>query len=128
MEMTKEKRDIIITSLYEKYGKGEISANQRELLIQKVNDKFYTEMVSIEMEAAKAKEESKEEETASEETPKEETKDDSKKESKELSPKEKMEKFTEVVNKQCEDGKITEEFRDQLLEKAKEKFLSDKSE
>ena len=57
--MTKDTRDNLITALYDKYGKGEISVTQREQLIQKINDKFYTEAVSIM--AEKAKEEKTEE-------------------------------------------------------------------
>lgn len=111
MEMTKEKRDMIITSLYEKYGKGEISVNQREQLIQKMNDKFYVEMVNIATENAKADEEIDNEEKSIE------------------SPlKEKFEMFKEAVDAKYENGEITEEFRDQLLEKAKDKFCSNEEE
>lgn len=110
MEMTKEKRDMIITSLYDKYGKGEISVTQREQLIQKMNDKFYTEMAAITTEKAKSED------------------DESDKAAKELSPKEKFELFKTTVEERCEKGEITEDFRDQLLEKAKEKFCPDKSE
>lgn len=116
MEMTKEKRDTIITSLYDRYGKGEISATQREQLIQKVNDTFYTEMVSITTEKAKSEQE--------------EDKAKKAKDSKDCDKpsKEKFELFKKTVDERCEKGEITEEFRDQLLEKAKEKFCPDKSE
>jgi hypothetical protein len=104
MEMTKESRDTIITSLYEKYGKGEISATQREQLIQKVNSKFYTEMTAVTTEKAKSD-------------------DKPEKKTKELSSKEKYDLFKTTVYDKCKNGEITEEFREELLEKAREKFL-----
>jgi hypothetical protein len=119
MEMNKETRDTIITSLYDKYGKGEISATQREQLIQKINDKFYTEMTAIMTEKAKVKEA---EETETEDAEKPDKECDKK-------SNDKFDKFKEEVDKRCENGETTEDFRDQLLEKAKEKFCSnDKSE
>jgi hypothetical protein len=110
MEMTKEKRDLLITSLYDKYGKGEISANQRELLIQKINDKFYTEAVAIMTE--KAKSDKKECDEKSEEP----------------CTNKKYDKLKKSIEKKFEDGEITEEVRDKLLEKAKEKFCPDTEE
>lgn len=123
--MTKDTRDNLITTLYDKYGKGEISVTQREQLIQKINDKFYTEAVSIM--AEKAKEEKVEEPVAEEPVEEPATEEPAAEESTPCST-EKFDKFKKAVEEKCKKGEITEEIRDQLLEKAKEAFCSAKSE
>lgn len=106
MKMTKEVRDTLVTTLYEKCANGEISRDQRELLIQKANSMFVAE-ASVQTE-----------ETPVEETPVvEEARE-------ELSPKEKYNIFKESVYEKYTEGKITLEQREELLEKAREKFLS----
>ena len=111
MEMTREIRDNLITSLYDRYGKGEISINQRELLIQKINDKFYTESVAI-----------MNENTNTENEPEVEPAIEPEETSNETPTNEKFDLFKESVDKKFEAGEITEELREQLLEKARAKF------
>ncbi len=144
MKMTKEFRDEIVTVLYEKCSAGEITVDEREELIQEANNELidgvdlpYDDEVSeeVHVEEACAKEAAEEEKPAdSEEEPekepeepkeKEEAPKDKEKSSKKLTKKEKYEIFKDAVYKKCKDGEITEEFREQLLEKARETFLPD---
>ena len=124
--MTKDTRDNLITALYDKYGKGEISVTQREQLIQKINDKFYTEAVSIM--AEKAKEEKTEEPVVEEPKSEEPVAEEPATEEPTPCSTEKFDTFKKAVEEKCKKGEITEEIRDQLLEKAKEVFCSAKSE
>jgi hypothetical protein len=103
MEMTKEKRDTIIDTLYERCSNGEISISQREALIQKTNSLFITT-------------ESSNLSTESEEDTLIETKTY-------ISPKEKYHMFKESVYKKYSSGEITLEAREELLEKARDKFF-----
>lgn len=102
MTMTKKTRDDFITIVYEKYANGEISENQRELLIQKANSCIDLDSLNVVNE-----------------------KTEEPKKQKKLSPKEKYDMFKKAVYKKCEDGEITEDFREELLEKARDEFLPD---
>jgi hypothetical protein len=108
MLMTKEKRDTIVSVLYEKCSNGEISLNQRELLIRKANNMLITES-SIDSDNSSASIEFMESAVESEKS--------------ELSPKEKYKMFKECVYTKCAKGEITVEMRESLLEKAREKFF-----
>ena len=108
MTMTKEKRDALVTVLYEKCANGEISREQRELLIQKANSMFVATEAPI----------------VKESTENEPTVEAVVEESKELSPKEKYNLFKESVYEKYTTGKITIDQREELLEKAREKFLN----
>jgi hypothetical protein len=123
MKMTKEIRDTIVTALYDRYGKGEISIGQREQLIQKINDKFYEESVTVMIEK------SKEEDTPVEEDAPTKTEEVSEEPVEETEcSNEKFDKFKKAVEEKCKNGEITEDVRDQLLEKAKEAFCAKKPE
>lgn len=100
MEMTKEKRDLIITNLYDRCAKGEISRNQREKLIQKTNSMFTATESAVETESVNTTEMEKN------------------------SPKEKYEMFKESVYKKFSNGEITIETREILLEKARDTFFT----
>lgn len=102
MEMTKEKRDAIVTTLYEKCGNGEISRDQREALIQKANAMFVATEAPVEHVESESNTES----------------------TNELSPREKYNMFKEAVYNKCTKGEITVEAREELLEKAREEFLT----
>ena len=109
MAMTKEKRDTIVSTLYEKCANGEISLNQRELLIQKANNLLIAEScINNESSFTESTE------TVIENAENEKT---------ELSPKEKYNIFKESVYAKCIKGEITIEAREELLEKAREKFF-----
>lgn len=101
MEMTKEKRDLIITTLYERCSNGEISCTQREKLIQKVNSMFVvkesTELPNDQINTTNTKE---------------------------YSPTEKYSMFKESVYKKYNNKEITLEQREELLEKARDKFFT----
>lgn len=99
MEMTKEKRDKIITTLYERCSKGEISCEQRETLIRKTNSMF----------------------VVSESTERPETTVNN---TKELSPKEKYNAVKSAVYTKHSNGEITLEQREELLEKARDRFCT----
>lgn len=101
MEMTKELRDTIVTELYQRCAKGEISCNQRETLIRKTNSMF-TVNESVQT--------SKPETIVSNNQ-------------KEISSKEKYNLFKESVYKKYANKKITLEQREILLEKAKNEFM-----
>ena len=97
MRMTKEKRDIIVNSLYDRFSKGEISREQREKLIQKTNSMFVaTESVDQHDEST---------------------------EQAELTPMEMYNIFKESVYEKYANKEITIEMRESLLEKARDKFL-----
>ena len=100
MEMTKELREKFIDVLYERCANGEISRDQRELLIEKVNSMFVAT----------------ESETTTVDT-------DNVTESREFSSKEKYNMFRESVYAKCANGDITVEQREALLEKARDSFL-----
>ena len=104
MKMTKEMRDNIITVLYEKCANGEISIDQRELLIQKANSALITEDVETETDL--------------------ETEATNIVESTELSPKEKYDAFKTLVYEKCAEGELTEDEREDLLVKAVDRFLT----
>ena len=108
MEMTKELRDEILTVLYEKCSNGEITVEEREELIQDATDEYL-------MTITEAATEKKEEQADSNE---EKAEPDKK-----LSSKEKYDMLKDAVDKKCEAGEITEDFRDKLLEKASKEFL-----
>lgn len=101
MKMTKEMRDNLVTVLYERCSKGEISVEQRELLIQKANSAFVAEST---------------EKTVEEETPVVETQ--------ELTAKEKYDRIKTMVYEKCTNGEITVDQREELLEKARDRFLT----
>lgn len=102
MEMTRTKRDAIITSLYERCSKGEISVAQRESLIQKTNSMFIA--------------------TESTKEPVVDTVNEEKQ--LEISPMDKYDLFKESVYQKCAKGEITLENREELLAKARDKFFT----
>ena len=99
MEMTKKNRDLIITTLYEKCSEGEISVSQREKLIQKVNSML------VVSESAKKNDNYV---NITNDT--------------ELSSLEKYKMFKESVYTKYSNGDITLEQREELLEKARDRF------
>lgn len=101
MLMTKEKRDTIVSALYERCSNGEISIDQREKLIQKTNSMF----IVNETETHNVKESAQVE----------------------LSPKEKYNMFKESVYKKYADGEINAEAREMLLEKARDRFFPEET-
>ena len=108
MEMTKEIRDTLVTTLYERCSIGEISRNQRELILQKINSLFV---------ATEAKKNCDEGEC--------DKSDKSDKAEKKLSPKEKYKIFKDEVYKRCANKEFDEDTREALLEKAREEFLKE---
>lgn len=124
MKMTKELRDEIVTELYERCASGEISVEEREYIIQEATNDFIS---GVDIDTPELQVEKCEDETPSEKSDDAKSEDKTSEEnpSKELSQKEKYELFKDAVYKKCKDGEITEEFREELLEKAREKFLPD---
>ena len=109
MEMNREKRDTIISSLYERCSNGEISVSQRETLIQKTNSMFFaTETQKQNISTKSIVEESVE--SSIEEC--------------EISPMEKYNLFKESVYEKCAKGEISITVREELLAKARDKFLN----
>lgn len=98
--MTKETRKTIVDALYDRYANGEISLEQRELLIRKANS-MYTVTESVD---------NTDEETnaVAEERP--------------LDPTQKYNMFKESVYQKYKNGDITLEMREELLQKARDKF------
>ena len=97
MKMTKEKRDLIKDTLYERCSNGEISCAQREKLIQKMNSMF---VVS------------------------ESTNQTTNTEEREFSPVEKYNMFKESVYEKYNKKQITLEQREELLERARDRFFT----
>ena len=103
MNMTKEQRDEFISVLYDKCSKGEISRDQREKLIQKVNSMFVVPNdthTTPEVDAC---------------VPHEHTCDD-------MTPKQKYEMFKALVYKKWHQNEIDTCTREELLVKARELF------
>ena len=112
MIRTIEDRDRVINALYNKCKEGEISVNQREALIQRARTEYMLES-------------SKVEETV-EEVPTEEVVEEAGKEKKKMSPKTKFNKLKKEIYQRCKDGEITEDQREELIEKARDLcFFSD---
>lgn len=100
--MTKENRKTIIDALYNRCANGEISLEQRELLIRKVNSLHdITESCDIE--------------NVSEEM-NIDTDDEL------ISSSQKYEMFKDAVYRKCKNGDITLDMREKLLQKARDKF------
>lgn len=108
MKMTKEMHDKIVTNLYERYGNGEISYKQREILIQKANSRLITESFNNEEIHIDNNEDIIKPEL----------------ENTNLTPKEKYNMFKESVYNKHIKGEITLEVREELLERAREKFFT----
>ena len=128
MTMSKENRDTIISSLYERCSNGEISVSQREALIQKTNSMFFAtefskQNTSNEDNVVEESVENNIEETTVEESVDEEIIDSSIVESN-LSPKEKYNLFKESVYERYSKGDIGITVREELLEKARDKFFT----
>lgn len=96
MNMSKDNRDRIIASLYERCQNGEISVNQRELLIKKLNSSF---------------------------TPTETQFTESKHESLAIK-RDKFNAISDRLYQDCARGIITLEQREILLERAREEYLT----
>ena len=111
MNMTKETRKTLVDALYNRCANGEISLEQRERLILKINS-MYTESAM------------------NNDTDPETTEviadvvEESVEEPKQISPNEKYTMFKNLVYKKCSTGEITLEAREELLEKARNEFFT----
>jgi hypothetical protein len=108
--MTKEDRNTLVNALYNRCANGEISVNQREQLILKINS-MYTATESIN-------------DTNVEDTIQESTENTQElvQETRNLTPTQKYKMFKESVYQKCSNGEITVEMREELLAKAREAF------
>ena len=112
--MTKETRKTLVSELYNRCANGEISLNQREQLILKINSMYTvtestntTETVETHVDVQESVQET--------ETPVE-------KQPEKLTPTQKYKMFKESVYQKCANGDITVEMREELLAKAREAF------
>lgn len=125
MEMSKENRDTVISSLYSRCFGGEISVEQREALIQKAKT------MCANFEAAKARAAQVKVEKAVEAPAKKVeapvvrervSRPTVQKES--VPPSERFNLFKDAAYAKCADGKFNLEFREELLKKARERFFN----
>ena len=111
MNMTKETRKTLVDELYNRCANGEISLEQRECLILKVNS-MYMESVMDNNNTPETSEVVID------------TVEEPVKESKQISPNEKYTMFKNAVYKKYSTGEITLEAREELLEKARNEFFT----